>query len=597
MAFFGLFSGQSSPRPSGRPEDMILSIFQKINHGSCSGQFPEPRVFIGDTGDAQGTIQYSWEPDTMKICPDSTDTPLILSIHDKDIGQGVDHLFILVAHEVSHLLNPGKGHGPDFVNSLKARGVTTREVAAVGADVTQEHEIIPGMAMARLRDEWLAETNNGQDFAQGGQRLLAAPLTAIPRVDRTSGQGARPSPGAAPSLSRNAISGPPAHAPQITSANVPRQLKNVHVYVDCSASMYGAGETLLQNAIRALWPIDGARIFTFTSTDQGIHEVSVPSDISSKSQGTEFEGLMLHAERHNPDMVLIFSDGNPSDEDKTWEIWRRTTFPISTHACMPAEHANHYSYSIQLLRDLCRGGGQCTIGSTPEAITTGVTCAMSGGKTNIPAVHRMPDLTAQTKSVARQAAGAAIISGRVIDLGNRISQVEHDVHEAGQRLKILIAGNDVVSGIHEQAGEVFQAQDERDAQDAAARAAASTQLDTGLQRFGENVLGQTQASFAGQIDYDNARAADRGQLVSVTQISGPRMEFGRQPIVNKAGAVLSSQPQSAGLLPPPPGLGRSAPRPAQAVPALMPPSERPIGAAPAMEPRRGRVLAPVKRGS
>lgn len=592
MAFFG-FGGKSSPR-EWRMEDALLSIFRKINNETCSGQFPDPEIVIGGLDEAQATILYSHTDGRIV-----ESEPFILTFADKDAALDVDHLFILVTHELGHVLHPGKGHGPDFVDALFARGLTTREVPGVGGCVTQDHTIIPGRAVARMRDEWVAE--NGARLAAAQARLGGAPSSAprasIPRVDRSSPPGARPSTAVAPSLSRGSYGGPPAHAPQITRDNVPTRLKNVFVYVDCSASMYGAGEALMQRAIRSLWPIEGAHVFMFSDDTHGIHEVYTPSDISSLTAGTYFESIFLHAEQHNPDMVLIFSDGRPSDEDLAWAVWRRTNFPISTHACVPEEHAGHFADSIQYLHDLCRGGGQCTIGFTPEAISTGVQSAMSGGKTNIPAVHRMPDLAAQTQSVARQAAGAAVMAGRVVDLGNRISRAEHDIHEVGQRLKIAIAGNDVVSGIHEQAGQVFKAQDERDAQDTANRAAASAQLDSGLQRFGANVLDQTQAAFAGQVDHDNARALDRGPLVSMAQIPGVNMEFGRQPIVNKAGAMLSSQPQAAGLLPPPPGLGRSAPRPAQSAPALPRPSEQPIAAPQMAEPRRGRVLTPVKRGS
>jgi hypothetical protein len=621
MSLLNMLSGRApGKRAPDRDEDIILSIWRKINEGACWGQFPDPTIVFTQLNAARAQIGYSCDGETGKLILKDGVT---LRVSTSSMSDSIDDLFILIMHEIGHLLAPGAEHGPDFVDALFARGVTTKEVPGVGAVVTQQHAYFNGGTLRRLCDEWKAENRNGiaQRAATPAARQPAA--AAVPTVSRapvaspsrseTQAPGAAcsgPSCSGARAYNGGPVGAPPAHAPSVTATTVPAHLGNVFIYADCSGSMAGVGEEVLRQALSSLWPIKGARVFTFTD-ESPVQEIGHPQEIDAQSTGTSFASPLKHAEANKPDWVLLFSDGAPSDEDDTWRVWERTTFPISTHFCMPAEFADHYAEEIKYMHALCRGGGACTIGITPDAAISGVKNAMSGGKSVVPVVHRMPDLSAQTTSVARQAAGAAIMAGRVVDIGNRVSQAEHDIHEVGQRLKIALAGNDVVSGIHEQAGEVFKAQDERDAQDAANRANASAQLDTGLQKFGAAVLGQTQAAFSGQIGADNSRIVDRGQLVTPTHIKSVPMGFGHPPLVNKAGAVLSGQPQSAGMLPPPAGVpaGSSqtgarnggllappmaAPR-APAMAALPAPSERPISAASAGETRTGRQLSPVRR--
>ena len=599
---------KSAAYPDGSVEGILLSVYRKLNADAFWGQFPDPVIIMQDLPGCRAMIEYYPDPNRPgKIVTEGVSDPITLYAGLDILDSGVDSLFITLTHELCHPLCPGKDHGPDFVDACYARGMSTKEVPGVNAVVTQHHEIIPGRVLERLRDEWLAENAGGLSNSVSRQKAPGLPAH-IPSVAAQRGRA----PASAPSVyvpPPGAIHAAPSHAPRIGPDNLP-SLGNVFIYADCSASMYGHGENSLKNALSKIWPIKGARLFLFNDGAENIREASSPFAIKSGDEGTSFGPILEHASTHKPDHILIFSDGSSADIDETWRVWKSTGFPISTHYCLSTAHlqgGHGRDADIKFMHDLCRGGGRATAGDDPDAIATGVISAMSGGKSVIPAQHKLPDVSGQLKNHAAAAAGAATMAGRVVQLGDRVAAQEAATAENAMRIDAALAAEQVIAGIYAQAGQVFAGQDARDAADAQNRANHAAQVTAGLQQFGQKVLTQTKAGFEGIVSRNN-EAIDRGTLPVLTQITAVPMGDMRQgpaAIENKAAAILSGVPLPAGgFLPPPqrsgeapgqyspafPAQTRSAPR--AALPA---PSEAPMPFSATTAPRSGKTIVRRKR--
>jgi hypothetical protein len=537
-------------------------------------------------------IESKYDKNTMALIPGE---PIILNVNSSEM-EGIDDekLFKVITHEMCHALNPGDGHGPRFVASLRARGIDTLEAAGVGAMVTQTHSIIPGQVAERLLREWRKENPGGvvRRQAPSGRNTLPA-VAVVP--DRRGG---------APAAHATRVTRPH-DAPTIGAADAQKKYNRVNVYCDFSLSMAGEGIKNLIDALKSVWPIPNATLYIYASGVLGVRD---PDDAlahrndASIGFGTHFAPIMEHAENcGDVDMVFIYSDGVPSDKDATRSVWDRTRFPISTHYCVSvgaADAATAYATGIfngpegaQYLKGLCRGGGTFTMGDKAHEMADGV-----AGATGIVSVDRRPvDPRDQMQTAVKRAEGKHGVNQRLVDLGGRQSQTEADVDALNQRVKAYGALEKVFANIDALAVETFAAQDAQDDRDRESRRLNSDRIDAGIANIGGRVLEAIRDGHAGQLNAIASRvesARDGSAAPSIGQVRLGRVE-------QKVGAYIGASNSGQAQIAPPVGAGADrAPSsariaPPQSMAALPPPPQTAVPVDPSS--RISRVLTPVRR--
>ena len=306
-----------------------------------------------------------------------------------------------------------------------------------------------------------------------------------------------------------------ANVPKITKADIPKKARRIFIYADCSASMTGESFNTMVKALNNLWPIEGAELYGYSD---GMYAAGAPDHLYEMHLGTCFEQLLLHAEQFDPDMALIYSDGLPCDESQTWDVWRRTDFPISTHLCMSPGIIGSFPGAVQFMRDLCRGGGTFTCGEEVQDFEHGVSAAMGDETKTRRCVspRRLPDLTPQIRTGVERAKNKAEVNKRVIELGDELADVQHDVSVLQNRAAIAGTFEDIFAQVDGMAVEAIDHQREQSKIDKEHRAAAGASLRDGLAKLGASVLGAVKARL-------RTDRADRGQATRGRQ----RHERGR----------------------------------------------------------------------
>jgi hypothetical protein len=357
----------------------------------------------------------------------------------------------------------------------------------------------------------------------------------------------------------------------------------------------------MQAALRSLWPIDGARLFGYSGGWTSIFEVNHPDKLyrPMNSSVTEFERILNDANKHAPDMVFIFSDGLPMDEYRMWNVWNKTTFPISTHLCLPETWIPQNQGAADVMQKLCRGGGQYTYGDTYEALQSGVAQAMA--KTVVPYVataRRLPDVSQQVLTGVEAAKNHAAVNERVVELGDDVSEAKADISELQARQIIADAFHQTVSGIDARTVEAIGVQRARDCTDKAAQQAFKADLSGGLLRLSAGILNAIGVGIDNRMARSEAarQAPQNGAEAPLIEHQG--MDMG---MLNRVGAIAAARAVKDAALPPPEREAVALPArsngraiqtpPAQA--ALAPPSQQAL----ALSAPRGPSTAVAPRGS
>jgi hypothetical protein len=328
-----------------------------------------------------------------------------------------------------------------------------------------------------------------------------------------------------------------ANAPKITKSAIPKHARRIFIYADCSASMTGESFNAMVRALKTLWPIEGAELFGYSD---GMYAAGSPDGLYEMHLGTCFEQLLLHAERFSPDMALIYSDGLPCDGSQTWDVWRRTDFPISTHLCMVESIIECFPEAVQFMRDLCRGGGQFTYGEDVKDIEYGVNAAM-GDETNTRrrAPRRLPDLTPQIRTGVERAKNKAEINKRIVELGDELADAQHDISELQGRAAVSGTFEDIFAQVDGMAVEAFEHQREQSKVDKANRAAAGASLRDGLAKLGASILGAVKGGYEQTLISGAKQRQGAAEKAAAVQIGRVRLN---PAVLTKASALLAASP-------------------------------------------------------
>jgi hypothetical protein len=347
------------------------------------------------------------------------------------------------------------------------------------------------------------------------------------------------------------------NAPKITKADIPKKAQRIFIFADCSGSMYGARFCNMVTALNNLWPIEGSELFGY-GDDYTLRAVGHPTQLPEPSGGTVFEQILLHAEQYSPNLVLIYSDGEPCDEDQTWAVWHRTNFPIATHYISDS----HSDRAAQYLRSLCRGGGLFTCGDSITQLQHGVSQAMDDDYQRVCGARRLPDYSDQLKTGVERARNKANVNKRIIELGEELSDVQHDVGELQGRATIAGSLEKVFANLDGMAVEAFDQQRSRSAADKAARAEQHEGLAHGLFALGARILGRVKDEYQETLRGDPTRDA-RSERAAAVQIGRVSLN---QDVLHRSAAISNARaPRSAAL-----------PAPSERPLAIAPPRERPV---------------------
>jgi hypothetical protein len=329
--------------------------------------------------------------------------------------------------------------------------------------------------------------------------------------------------------------------PKITKADIPKKARRIAIYADCSGSMAGESFYNLVTALNALWPIEGAELYGYSDGFFTTHRANTPDDLRQATKWTYFASMLRKAARINADMTLIFSDGMPQDEHQMWAIWNATSFPISTHLCLSEEHLQDNKDAVWLMQTLCRGGGQFTYGSSIPLIQSGVSQAMA----NEYNPRALPDYTDQIETGARRARGKMGVNKRVIELGNELADVRHDVGELQGRQTISGSMEKVFANIDEMAIEAFDEQRCRKAANDAAVAEQHESLGEGLMKLGARILGRVKCEFNQALDTQRKGPVERAAAVQIGRVSLNR------DVLHRSAAISTARTPRAAALPTP----------------------------------------------
>jgi hypothetical protein len=570
--------------------DEILSKWNAVNVGAFGGKLPTPQIVIRNTPETGKTTRVGNKTVTEIKLPCGEvqvptvsinggpyqldpDEPVILYMEDR-LGDGPEEaIWTTLLHEAGHVQALGDGHGEVWRKTVEDRGITTDTGLAHDGTVAQlsEHQIIPGGTLDRIRQEWLRGARVAAPSAQQrpARSAPAAPSTGrfvAPRMPARQAQTGRQWP-ASPASARAPSGGrfspaAPAHASRVTPGAIPKSAKTVFIYADCSGSMYGDGVANMVTALNGIWPIQGAQLFAYSDD---VRPASSPNDLVEVSWdmggGTSFEAIMLHAERHNPDMVLIFSDGQPNDEASTWTVWDRTSFPIGTHYCVNSAFA--HAGSVQYMIDLCRGGGEATIGDEPIDIQEGVKRAM----TNSGSPRQLPDLRPRIQTGIARIKGKIGVGKRIVELGNEVEDAKFN-NAVGRAINAIDGTFDhlaaEVDGLFGQAFDQQRAQSRANAQH---WADAAQKLDDGLGKLSGQILGAAKGEIEGTLIAEQQRIAaiaakPRPDAVRVVAPSINPNLLSRGAAVRAAnanGARALPAPSNQRALPAPAAVGTDAP--------------------------------------
>jgi hypothetical protein len=177
--------------------------------------------------------------------------------------------------------------------------------------------------------------------------------------------------------------------------------------------------------------------------------------------------------------------------------------------------------------------------------------------------RRLPDYTDQLQTGVERARNKANVNKRIIELGNELSDVQHDVGELQGRATIAGSLEKVFANLDGMAVEAFDQQRSRSAADKAARAEQHEGLAAGLFALGARILGRVKGEYQETLRGDPTRDG-RSERAAAVQIG--RVSLNRD-VLHRSAAISNARAPRQAALPAP------SERP---VLAIAPPRERPV---------------------
>jgi hypothetical protein len=482
-------------------------------------KLPKTEIYVDDL-DSQAIVSFSSGilKDSAVITMDRS----MLTVDHMDTASTLVHedMHIIVKQKYGTSRPNGDAHGPEWRGLMISVDLTPedvnggcRETPVRGGGFWQSYQRLPEVqaALRIVRDE----VQNGATIAPQQGRAMA------------------------PSSRRwGNLSG----APQGNQPDIPKQAKRIFIYADCSISMCGARFANMKAALNNIWPANGAELFGY-SDDNTLYAVGSPDCLPEPGGATVFEQIFLHAELHNPDLVLIYSDGQPSDESQTWAVWHRTSFPIATHF-ISASSGSVDDPAAQYMQSLCRGGGQFTCGDSVQSIQKGATQAMSNNSNGRFAPRQLKDLTQQIKTGVGAAQNQALVNNRILDLGSQVADAQHDLHTLQGGMAILNTFADIQAQINGQAVQAITHQQGQEAVDRQHRQSAGATLLSGLAALSAKVLGATKAGCEQTLLNGAQRSASSVDISGGAPVGQVNLN---QDLLNKLSAVMASVTPNSGL--------------------------------------------------
>ena len=603
-------------------KDEMLSVYNLINARMCGGALPPAIIVLSNkktknvtqtvtrSGLTTSTLTHTQQRNAdielelvsggagRKVL--NPDKPVVITYYPHMATEPEETLWCTTWHEMCHALaaDEDADHGPRWTRHATSGGMTVNtgmNDAGEACQVGEGHQIIPGGPLDMVRQEWLSalvadasvphqRAAPARSHAEAGAgRFVAArqPAQQAPVVRQSSVSAA---------TARTPIGGrfspaAPAHASRVTPGAIPKSAKTVFIYADCSGSMIGDGISNMVTALGGIWPVEGAELFAYSDD---VRPANSPHDLVEVSQdmgaGTSFEAIMLHAEHYNPDMVLIFSDGQPCDEVRTWAVWDRTDFPIGTHYCVNSDFA--HGASVQYMIELCRGGGEATIGDDPIDIQEGVKRAM----TNHPRQPRqLPDLRPRINTGIARLRGKLGIGKRIVELGDENQENAYNA-AVGQAINAIDGTFDHLAGeLDGLFGQAFDGQREQAKVNAQHWGEAAENLNNGLAQLSTKLLGAAKGEIEGTLVAGQQRIAATKARPDAVRVAAPSIN---PNLLARSAAVRAANTNGALALPAPvQGVTRALPAPSTAA------GETPINEVSGQAAQRERAPAVAGRAT
>lgn len=585
-------------------KDELLSVYNLINARMCGGSLPPATIVLSDKATKKVTItptrgghfeHTSQQNGDIKLDMVSRDggrtyilnpnKPLPITFYPH-LAEGPEEvIWCTMWHEMCHALesiNEPEDHGPNWTRRAESGGMTVstgKNAAGEDAQVGGGHKIIPGGALDLVRQEWrrggraTSPTQQPSVASPSAGRFAGVPSRATPQpIAAPRGLSPSTAPRTPGRFSPVPPTVAPSNAPRVTAAAIPEKAKRVFVYCDCSGSMYGGGSEVMASALAGLWPIKGAQLFAYADI---VRQINSPDDLRRDNLGsldvgggTSFEAIMLHAEQHSPDMVLIFSDGQPCDERETWDVWDRTDFPISTHYCVNIGYTSDKE-AVQYMIDLCRGGGEATIGDEPIDIQEGVKRAMTNSRNP----RQLPDLTPRIKTGIARIQGKLGIGKRIVELGDEVEDAKFN-NAVGQAINAIDGTFDHLAGeLDGLFGQAFDGQREQSKVNAQHWEDAADKLNDGLGKLSTKLLGAAKGEIEGTLVAGQQRIAATRARPDAVRVGGVQIN---PNLLARSAAVRAANNNGARALPAPSNIGSQRALPAPSAPPLGMSNEQPI---------------------
>jgi hypothetical protein len=161
--------------------------------------------------------------------------------------------------------------------------------------------------------------------------------------------------------------------------------------------------------------------------------------------------------------------------------------------------------------------------------------------------RRLPDYSDQLKTGVERARNKANVNKRIIELGEELSDVQHDVGELQGRATIAGSLEKVFANLDGMAVEAFDQQRSRSAADKAARAEQHEGLAAGLFALGARILGRVKGEYQETLRGDPTRDA-RSERAAAVQIGRVSLN---QDVLHRSAAISTARSPRAAALPAP----------------------------------------------
>ena len=274
---------------------------------------------------------------------------------------------------------------------------------------------------------------------------------------------------------------------------------------------------------------------------------------------------------------------NPTTSARLGRYGDRTDFPIGTHYCVNSDFA--HGASVQYMLDLCRGGGEATIGDEPIDIQEGVKRAMTNSRNP----RQLPDLRPRINTGIARIKGKLGIGKRIIELGDEVEDAKFN-NAVGQAINAIDGTFDHLEGeLDGLFGQSFDGQREQSRVNAVAWADAAEKLNDGLGKLSTKILGAAKGEIEGTLVAGQQRIAATKARPDAVRVAAPSIN---PNLLARSAAVRAANTNGARSLPAPSNAGSQRALPAPSAVG----GETPINAVGGQPALRERAPALAGRG-